>query len=270
VIVEGRRDAGLFRWYLREHSLNASVFAIDDRVRLPRDPVIAAQQQVNSRGRAITAAIHAERRLGKEQRSVTVIVDADALRVLGPAPREASCLLWTDDAALENYVLRERPLAKALDVCLHSAVDAATVLTAIRPALADVWSVRLVLNDFDLPLIDDFAAVCELSEFRSSADVEELIRRSLTGVAKAEWPASVADLAAMAKQVRGFILASGQTGRGHDIAPLIRGFLETQGRLVRPEMLEIAVVSCLELVDLDEEPLFRMLRSRLSEVTLVV
>lgn len=262
--VEGTSDAGFFRWYLMEHQLLAHVYAIDDRVEVPADVVQSVGQDVNARGRAVALAIYCERSLGRGQTAVTVVVDADFVHVVGPVPLEASCLLLTDDGALECYALSGRPLAKALNVCFHTTVEAETVLSAIGPALGDIFAVRILFKSLDLGLADDIAAVCELSEFASSADLRELIRRSLTGVAKEQWPAELDDLEQMANEYRVMVTASGQKGRGHDIAPLIRTYLEIRGHLAQPRTLEMALLSSLVAGDLDDQPLFARLRERLS------
>lgn len=262
--VEGRRDAGFYAWYFREHDISAQVYAVDDRVELSSELVHAIGEDVNARGRAIALAIACERALGTDQRGVTVVIDADLLHIVGPVPLESSCLLWTDDAALENYALRPRPMGKFLKVCLHSSVKAASVLAAVRPALEEILAVRVVFKSLDLGMIEDIASVCDLSEDHSSVDTHQLILRSLTRFPKAEWPATPAEIEEMTTDYRSMVKEARQSGRGHDIAPLVCRFLQTQGDFARRDTIEAAMLGCIELVDLDDQPLFVALRSRLG------
>ena len=264
VYVEGKADVGFFIWYLGECGIEADVYAIDDRLYVTAAEVGPIAVDINARGRAITFAVHSERRLGKSQRSVTVVVDADASQAVGPVPIESSCLLCTDDGALECYTLQTRPFGKFLKVCLHEDVDPGLVLKAILPALGDIFAVRMLLHGFGVRIIEDIAGVCVLSEDESCADIRELILRSMSSVRREEWPCPIDDLEGFAKDYRAMVSKSSHVGRGHDIAPLVAAYFGTSGRLARRDVLEAALLGCLERKDVDDAPLFVALRERLS------
>ena len=264
--VEGRSDAGFFTWYLGEHGLSADVYAIDDRVYLESGFVQSVGQEVNARGRAIAFAMACESRLGIDQRCVTVIVDADAANVVGPIPK-CQCLLMTDDAALENYGLELRPMGKLLKVALGINTDPQAVIDAILPALRRVQSGRIVLGIYDIGVISDVGAVCTFKGMEGLVDVGELIRRSISGKPKAEWPKEINELEQLASDYYDMIVAANHSGRGHDIAPLICHSLAAAGIRVRenPKFVESALLGSLECQDIDDKPLFEKLRGRFAE-----
>lgn len=265
VYVEGRVDVGLLTWYLRESGLDeAAVFAIDDRLDILASDLPHAGLEVNARGRAIALAAYCDKELGNKQLGVTVVVDADFDHLAGVT--HLTCLHVTDHPTMEGYVLAERPLEKLLRVSLHQPrrVTASMVRAAVIPALNDICAVRFVLHSVSIACIDDIASVCTLSTEASAADMRELLRRSLTGVRKDEWPESLDKLTARARVAREAVSRLGLTGRGHDIAPVLIAFLELKGVAANRESLEMAMRSCFEAEDLDGQPLFEALKARLA------
>lgn len=234
VYVEGRTDAGVLSWYFMETDIEALVFPIDDRVQIPQQLVDELRLDTGARGRAIALAVHCERELGKGQQVVAVVVDADFARITGPMQIEHSCLLMTDGPALEHYALADRPLTKLLRVSLRlpEQVLASDVREAILPALRDIYAARQVLQSYNIRCVDDVGAVCHLVGGDSRADIGELIRRSLTRVARGEWPADVPELVESAVVIRGWIEGAFQSGRGHDIAVLLVKYLGLRGPMV--------------------------------------
>jgi hypothetical protein len=265
VYVEGSRDVAFYSWYIDEHGLSAQVFDVDERVTIDREVVAKVGQEINSRGRAIALAIYSQRALGIHQSCVTVVVDSDMARVVGPMPIENSCLLMTDVPAVENYVLFSRPLTKLFKLSLGiDDLDGATVLSALIPVLQAIQAVRILLQGFRIGLVSGFVATCTFNQDHCQVDKRELINRSLTGITRAEWPGELGDLVDWAGEYFDLVVASGQTGRGHDIVPLLFGYLRSQGYGITKQPLEAALMSCLEASDLDDKLLFISLRSRIT------
>jgi len=264
VYVEGRTDVGLLTWYFKGHGLTAIAFAVDDRVEVPGDLCRGLGQDTNARGRAIALAIALEEGLGASQTAATVVVDADFNWLTGPYPVRRSCLLMTDWPAMEQYASAERPLTKFLRVGAHvpDHVTASSVIEAIGPALTDLFVARAVLFHYGIRCIADVARVCTLQVGRSSADVKELIVRSLSGTRSSERPASIDQMVDHAYVLRGWIASGTWVGRGHDIAPLLIDYLGLSGPSANPESVETAMRISLELADIDEAPLFVALRRR--------
>lgn len=267
VYVEGRADLGLLQWLFLEENIHGAVFAVDDRVEVPSDVVKDLGQDTHSaRGRAVALAIIAHRHLGPDQLCVTVVVDADFAHIVGPVPVDRSCLFMTDDTTVECYVLEPRPLNKLLRTCLHVAdsVTAEDVRSAVMPALGDVLATRIVMHEMGVGAVRDVAGVCRLLPNESAADIRELLRRSLTKVPRAEWPSGLDELVEWALAYRDLVASSGQSGRGHDVAPLLIAYLGIKGPLANVEALEAAMRACLDPEDLRDRPLFKQLRARLT------
>lgn len=266
VYVEGRTDVGLLRWYLDERGIEAQVYAIDDRVEISATELGSLGLDIGARGRVIGLSIVAERALGKDQQGITCVADADYARLTGPMPRERSCLLFTDSASLECYVLQPRPLNKLLRMALHlpTSVIAEDVLEALVPALLDLQCARAVLFAFDISCIDGVVKLCTLRVGASAADIRKVVQKSMGRVAKAEHPLAVDDVVAWAHELRSTMQLGNQFGRGHDIALMLSSFLGLKGAVANPEALEAAMRASLEVVDLQEKPLFLGLESRLA------
>jgi hypothetical protein len=242
------------------------VFAIDDRVSISASDLreTGLDLEVGARGRAIALAATCEFTLGAEQLGVTVVVDADFAYLAG-AP-DLNCLLVTDHPSMEGYALSQRPLERLLRVSLHQprTITPTVVRSAILPALRDVYAVRFALHQVSIACIDDIAGVCTLTAKSSGASIPELIRRSLTGLRKAEWPRPPEELAAAALSARDRMAPLDHTGRGHDIAVLLIAFLGLRGIAAHPDNVEMAMRTCFEAADLNGLAMFEALKARMA------
>ncbi len=265
LVVEGRSDVGFFVWYLDQEDLTARVFAVDDLVDIEADLVLKLGLDVGARGRAMALGVVAESRLGPEQRNLSIIVDADFGRIVGPLPVQRSCVLMTDDCALENYALNERTLSKFLAVHLQSAIEAASVLRSLTPALQQLLAVRIVFHHFQCGVISDPSSCCHFEQEAEPVDVRDLATRSLTPVRRSEHPAPIDTIVEMIGDYVDFIRTQRQIGRGHDIAPLLRRLLGIS--TMSTAEMERALVLALEVQDLSNQQMFVQLRERLSSPT---
>jgi hypothetical protein len=262
IYVEGRTDASFYSWFLAESGAEAKVYPIDDRICILADEVKAVDQKISARGRVIAFSIYCDRRLGAHQNSVTAIVDSDSARAVGPMPIRADCLLTTDGSSLESYVLAPRPMTKLLKVGLGIEIDSSAVIDAIVPALQKIQSVRIVLEGSDIGVVEDVAATCSFEDAQGSVDVRELIRRSLGGVSKRDWPSGIDELVNWATDCEAMVIQAGLRGRGHDIPALICGYLRERGHSPNKSTAESVLLTCLELSDIADQPLFVSLLDR--------
>ncbi len=264
VYVEGRTDAAFYSWFIDESHVDANVYAIDDRIYLVSDEVTVWDQSINARGRVIAFSLHCDQQLGPTQLAVTAIADSDTSPAIGPVPIASHCLLSTDDSALENYVLSERPMKKLLLVGLGIDCPSSEVIRAIIPALQGIQAVRIVLQAFNASIVEDIAAPCAFGEFATTVDKRELIRRSLTGISRRDWPGTVDDMVAWADDFEVMIATAGLSGRGHDIPALVCAYLRGRGYTPSRAKVESVLLASVELSDLADEPLFAGLIERLQ------
>lgn len=261
VVVEGRDDAAWVRWYLSEHQIeHVKVFAIDDRVTVPRDVVLNAHVDVNARGRVVALSAEYEQwQLG--QPSLTCIADSD-YDLFETAP-SFDGLLKTDYAAMEVYTLSERPLTKFLLASAKSEVVAKDLVSMLKPAWATLYALRYVLHRHSdgLSLTDKFAN----KSLDSSGQVVDATRALLMSCNPSPTRESLDNLLALHADFLSAIPQNSLHGiRGHDIAPLVIKFLSLKNSMAKPEEVERLMRQSVELVDLDEFNLFKSLRSRVA------
>jgi hypothetical protein len=262
VYVEGRSDQQFFRWFFREAGIPVSgVYAIDDRAHVPSEQVLAAGAEVGPRGRVVALA-HAASDWGMEKPGVTCIVDAD--RSLIVPELVVPDLFYTDYAAIEGYLFQPRPLEQLLRLVIGSDADANGVIEVMTPMLNDLYVVRAVLHleGPNVPLIDKFYRCCRRHRGAWMVDVEDLIARSLAPLGRSsDRERLVAKFAEYRLKVSEPTLS---VVRGHDIAPMLIRELDLKNDLAKPAILEQAWRGCLNLADLDTQPLFQALRARLT------
>lgn len=260
VIVEGRDDAAWVRWYLSEHGIeHVKVFAVDDRVTVPREIVVESHRDVNARGRVIALA-KAYENWQPSQPSLTCIADSD-YDVFDTEQPTAS-LLKTDFAAMEVYALAERPLSKFLVASAKSSVAANSLISILKPAWATLYALRYVLHRHSdgMALTDKFANKCVDNSGQMVADARGLLVSCS--------PSPTRDVLDQLLSIHADYLAQIpddplQGIRGHDIAPLVIRFLRLKNSMARPDEVERLMRQSIELRDLDEFDLFKSLRSRL-------
>ncbi|MDX8034633.1 DUF4435 domain-containing protein [Lentzea sp. BCCO 10_0856] len=257
IVVEGRSDAAAIRWYMRQHGIKCKVYAVDDRVEVPSSAVRSFDLDVNARGRVIALARNIAERAPSA--SLTCVIDAD-FDYLGNETPDYSCstLLVTDFAALEGYALDVDTLEKFLRLVLSlsDSVSASVLLSTILPPLSEIFLVRASIKSVvpDRPLVEKFERCLKKGEGIVSVDVSELIRRSVGG--KEEVTAVEVKYAELRSQLPSDLR---KAARGHDIIRLI-SFVVGESRDC--DLLERALMGCLERAVLDPYPLFTTLRER--------
>lgn len=264
VIVEGRDDASLLKWYLRQFACaEVQVYAVDDRVSIPKEMVQSVHRDINARGRVIALAAEAEK-WGVSEQSLTCIVDAD-YDLLEENAAEFSSLLKTDYAAMEVYCLQERPLSKFIANIAKSDISASSLVTLLKPAWTTVYAIRHVLHTATdgESLINNFAAKCIDNAGQVIADARELLRSSAPTL-KSE---ALAALLELHQRYVDKIPDDALHGiRGHDIAPILIRFFGLKNTLANNEMVENLLRMGLESADLEEFQLFQALKRRVVAI----
>ena len=262
VYVEGRSDQQLFMWYFREAGISVSgVYAVDDRAEVPSDQVLAAGAEVGPRGRIVGLA-HAASLWNMSHPGITCIVDAD--RSLLVPESAIPGLLLTDYAAIEGYLFQARPLDQFLQLVVGTDVESRSVIDLVTPALNDLYVVRAVLHleGPNVRLIERFQRCCSLRRGVWEVNTDELISRSLAAAgASQERERVISQYAVYRNQMPS---DPSVAIRGHDIAPMLIEALELRNDLAKPDVVERALRGCLNLDDLDDQPMFRALRARLT------
>ncbi len=261
VVVEGRIDASVIRWYLRECGANnAKVYAIDDRVEVDSASVVGVGGEVGARGRILALADEAAR-WTLTQENLTCVIDSDrdclASRVEFPH------LLSTDFGSMGVYAFQPRPLQQFIDIVASGFDRAEDVMADLMPTLNETFLVRTALHDVGkVPLTSTFVNCCNIRKRPITLDTDELVRRSLAVVSEGRLQGEV--MARVDRYRKHLPSEPLLAVRGHDIAPLLIKRLGLKNDLARIESVERSLRTCLTTTDLDKSRLFSQLRERLS------
>lgn len=262
VYVEGRRDARLVRWYVRESGLIASgIYAADDRLSVPSDAVLACGGEVGARGRLLALAT-ASAAWDTEPFALTIIVDADR-DILFPGT-DFPALFRTDFCSMDVYAFQPRPLGQLLSLVLDRDLPGQDVIDILAPPLHELFLVRTTLHVFGpgILLVSTFTTSMEFTDSSASVDCADLLRRSLASADGADQFGRLSSkLGELRRDAAGL---PHPLIRGHDIAPVLIQYLHLKNDFTKPQVIEQAMRGVLRPDDLDNAPLFRALRDRLS------
>lgn len=274
VIVEGRTDASLLRWYFSQTFPDADVrfYAVQDRVLIDDDRVTSLGYLAgNNRGRVIaTAQIVEESRPG--QTGGAFLADRDSASIgLDPCPT-VNGLHYTDFTSIEMYFFNEKSIRKLLTVTLRAPAEcrARDVISAITPALTTLFRVRAVLKQVPPPTPKIASKVISdlkiYSDGATTLDVREAIQKSHGG-----------NVDALVEKCECIRIPEDADPRhyanGHDFSALLIRFLHTnhpqvfreeRRPLISASMLELAILTTAEVVDLADNRMFQQLGDFLS------
>jgi hypothetical protein len=260
VIVEGRDDAALLKWYLRSiGDLDTQVYAVDDRVDVPVEAIRSVHDDVNKRGMVVGLASLAET-WQLEHPSLTCVIDSDFDLLRTEAPSYTH-LVRTDYASMEIYSLQEKPLSKFLLTIAKSDIEAPALVSMLKPAWATIYAVRFVLKTHcqGIGLVRAFAGKC----FNTAGDVVAGARELLRASDSSIHGSTLETLLELHAEYLEKIPADDLNGiRGHDVAPLLARFLGLKNDLAKDDILERLMRVSLEVADLHDHRLFETIRSR--------
>lgn len=264
IIVEGRSDAAVIRWYLRHHGLNAKVYAVDDRVSVPSDVVRELGLDVNNRGEVIALAITVDQQLPYGR--LTCIADSDFRILLESEKNTDGCtsLLFTDFAAMECYTLEPAVIDKLLRLVLGKSdeIDAGELLDEMMGVLVDLFLVRAAIRLISPEdgLVGRFERSIKEDQGHFALDIDDLVRRSLpsNAAARKEVVDVYSDLKARIPTDKRCAV------RGHDIGKVLIRVARINGKFADHGALESSLMGCLEASSLDTFPMFKKLRLRVA------
>ena len=261
VLVEGRSDVAVLRWYTSEHSLDCEIYSVDDRVEVPAETVRPLGVDINAKGRVMAVAESLRDTVSIP--SLTCIVDADFDYLLGLLI-DNPLLLYTDFPSLESYCLNGDTINKFLRLVVHAdqTVDGSDVIERIQSALTKLFLIRVAIKECAASsrLIARFERCMSTNASGGvQVNVDEMLRRSISS--RAERDAAAERYSTLRA---GCTQESLKTVRGHDIARLLILVLNPPAKLSDADTLERSLLGCLETAVLDAQPMFVELRRRLA------
>ncbi|MFD0362723.1 hypothetical protein ACFQZZ_14865 [Nocardia sp. GCM10030253] len=264
VVTEGRGDLRFVQNFLSNYpdisSKNVNVYAVCDRINLPDSDVIDAGFESGQRGRVLTLAMHASAWSDQERAGLTCIADADRAH-LARDFQESDVLLVTDYASIEGYAFSERVISKFLLIVLS--VDAPTgseLMSKAYPILSSLFVARAALHwsGTGESVPDKFIK-------RSSMNHAGLANRLFEQIFPGNANLSLREkLLARVDELNSLISPNDRRFvRGHDIAEVMIVVLDPGRKWSDPEVVEGALMGCIECADIESEPLFTELLRRL-------
>lgn len=268
IFVEGTDDRALIEWYLvNRTAAKVSVREID-LVEVPADLVLKHGLTVGNRGRVIALAKELSEQL-VDGRSVTCVADADFDLLLGTV-HDCPLLVFSDYACVEMYFFNERVLRKLFAVYLGRPADhVPRMMTDLASVLQRLFIIRLANVTLNLGIE---WLTCERQCTKSGDAVDfdepEYVRRYLQkGSCAAEEDRFNAEIARHAQS-----LAADPRHQinGHDLCTLLAWYLRQivndnrRKKLIAEGILERALFACIELDQLDSEPMFRTILARVT------
>ena len=144
VVTEGETDKAFIRWFLDSVHGNAnevSVYSVDE-LDVPAHIVAAHGLAIGNRSELIALCLEIEKRMGRDSRNLTGIIDSDADCLFG-ATCNCSLVLRSDFSCLEMYLLDERCLGKMLKLSFPKVqISPAQVIAQLAPILRDLFLTR--------------------------------------------------------------------------------------------------------------------------------
>lgn len=265
--VEGATDVAFLRWFLQERGINSvGIFAVGDRVEIPRDVLEDFGLSSGEKQRVVALALCAQASLGSEQKSITCVADADTDHLIGPIPLGGECLIITEIPALENYALEEAPMTRVLQkgLAVSAEVDVPGMLSILRRELREILAARAALHAFGIGCLADVAGACDFGAHETGKTTLEVLNRSFSKVRRDERPIPYPALVEWAIDLLTAAEELDQHGRGHDIAPVVTKMLGVRGALANAEALEAVMRSSVDVSDLLGRHTFVLLEGRLA------
>lgn len=263
VYVEGRRDADLVRSMFREAGIDASVFAVSDRLHITREETAPHSSDYGNKAKLVAAAARLDAALGASGHGISFIADSDWSPVIGPMMLGDTSLFLTDGPSMECYFFVSASFQQVLTSGLERAEASADVVRAqLLGAMQDVASARLLLEEMDVAIIEKFVAVCFFEKNESRADALEIVRRSLNAARRGK-EFSTTRVDQQLQTYRQWISVAGHMGRGHDIAPMLIKLLKLSGDLAKSGVIEAMMRSSVRVSELLMAPLFQRVVSRI-------
>lgn len=263
IVVEGNSDANLLSWYLKSHGAAAEVYPIDARYEVPESYVSSLGLSPSARNRAIALAVYLIAEHGFTGSNLTAFVDADFADTLGPIPVSNQNVIMTDFPAIECYALQDAPLEKFLRVAagMPKNYTSQSVRATVMPVLREIYALRALLAQHNVAIHGRFVRECRFDPAENGYDYVTAIRKSLgpsmgsLGITQQECVDEVDTHIQWFKDKQFYC-------RGHDVALVLFQYLNLKSKFGTAEAAERALVTSLNVDDLDPHRAFRLLRTR--------
>ncbi|MFD7673325.1 hypothetical protein [Streptomyces anulatus] len=267
IIVEGRGDQALLYWFLScsTPEVEIAVFPVKERVLLDDDVVIAHGYTKGERGSVITVAEIMEK-IHPTGKRVRFVADRDLSSLGIDKCPQLENMFYTDYASMELYFYSEKTIGKMLKVALRgpSGLSSKSVLEAITPVLVSIFVIRSILRSMERPpkLASKVIENLQFTNGGHTLDVREAFTKSCKGVNIDSLVAEYDRIAIPDDLDRRHLI------RGHDISGVLVRYITTvHGNLFREDRrhlakapaMEICLISCLELTDIEGFGLFKSL-----------
>jgi len=266
IFVEGAADRAVVDWYLRRRmDRRVTVLEIND-IDIPAAVVCARLFDDGNRGRALTLAYELDERLSPAAMGrVTIVFDSDWDALLG-ITHVPSVLVPTDYSCLEMYLFNETVLDKFLCVVvLGASCSTRKLMAELGRVLQRLFVIRITNHvlKWGMKWVT-CERTCTKNDGAISFDEAEFVKRYLAKNGR------LAARAIFEAEMHRIQRCMGDDARhqinGHDFVEMLTWYLRSlvgdKRSLKECHTVGRALFACLELEQLDAQPMFQRLLQR--------
>lgn len=265
IFVEGDCDVGVVANFLAAERISGVAIYDVDLVNVPAVLSGAIQHASGNGARVVALAVELERLVPTVAKQVICIADSDFQDVLGTKPA-SSCLLWTDYASMESYLLEAHTLSAFFSHAMTGAVkDTRELYNDLVDILQRVACFRIAAAELPNKLTwICFLNSCKLQQERILFEPAEFLARLLKSNSRwadrNQFQKRLDELeAVVVNDVRSKI-------RGHDLLDLLAWYIRERRPRKKfwiPEAIRVALWGYAIAGDVYNAPLFCEIRRRL-------
>lgn len=151
IIVEGRADAAMVKWFLREEGIDCDVSPVDDRLNVPAEYLESHDLAIGNRNEVIAAAIYLEP-FSHLLKQIACVADSDFDHLLS-LDKNFSFLIMTELSCLEIAAVTPQTLAKFHAIFLRGdqRIDLTSAIEDCIDAAVEIFLVRAALSNMPDP-----------------------------------------------------------------------------------------------------------------------
>lgn len=268
VFVEGADDRAVLEWYLGERAERFVSIVEIDSVDVPDDSVLKHGHKVGNRGRVVSLAYELESRLDSNaQAAVTLVVDADFDHI-NQVTLRCSILLSTDFSCFEMYWFNDRVIEKfRLLAGVPRRLPVLTLLDELAKVLQCLFVIRLSNETLKLRMSwMPFDKVCSKKGDAIAFDGDAFAQRYLMKNGETRRLKDFRE--EMARNETLLHSDPRYQINGHDFIALFYWYVHplVSGKkgFVGEESVKKALRTCVELDQLDNQPMFQRILERVT------
>lgn len=270
VIVEGTDDQTLIEWFLREAGVPRPDVLPIEAISVPEE-MVTAELGGGNRGALLACARAVTQEVSGCSLSLTFVADSDYDYVLGRRLLEEHLLLYTDCSSLDAYLCLPRILDKFVSLSsLKKRISGDQVASAITPVLTDLFAARATNvslgQDLEWPKNINKRLSVPKGSRTLSFNVDRFVRDYLINNSRF---GILDEFRLEFDRIRttGSPDDLRQRIHGHDVPVVLSCFLKpfltsSSGHLKQSSTVAESLRKCVELSDLESEPLFDKLLKR--------